>query len=193
MLELLNRVSNRKKAGKSALHIPPLSDFTAHYNSNKLVNIVASAAFTEANENWQDAVALFHKWVNSDIELLKAITKPMIDLAIKNAVHDLGRSKRKEFFRSTVHAGAENKVSRMVEQVRSKMDYTLSGGKRLGDANRTELDAEITFFTAQSDTMAFKARWFSLIRKRLKDDNIRVQDVLTDGELDKLEQTARKN
>ena len=165
-------------------------DFSEHFLSKDLIKIVAREAFDATGENWEQAVSKFLQWIRVDKELFEAIGTPLIHGAVKNAVYDIGRTTRKEFFRADAAAGQEKTAACMVEYVRFKMNYPLRNGLRLGDATRQELDAEIQFFTSQSATMAFKARWFKLIRNKLKSDDVRVKDVLTENDLNKFEKQA---
>lgn len=193
-------------------------DFSEHILDKDLIRIVAKRAFVESGENWEIAVAMFAEWINNDRELYDAISYPLVMMAVKNAVFNLGRSVRHTYLGrvQTIADGNANTVNSMVSSLRLLMNYPIRNGKPLGDASVEEVLIERDFHAAQAGTMLRRSKWFELIalkasgyssvekmdaaRAKYADGDTsvipyfkkHVRDVLKESDLEKLEIKAGK-
>ena len=62
-------------------------------------------------------------------------------------------------------------------------NYPLQGGKKLGDAVRSDLENEIGWHDKMAQVNGMRAEWFSMMAARLPNDRIKVRKALTETEI----------
>jgi len=166
---------------------------------NKSVNQVAGECLDSVNGDWEAAAKAFSDRLDDEPGLREALVAPLIGGAIWQAIRHAAHNQRYAMVNGNgPETGGKDDSSGLElvarRQAESLLDYPLAGGKRLGDATRTDLETTIAWHQTLAEQNSKKACWFEAIMKHLgAEEGVSVKDVLDDAGLQKLLDKAKKS
>lgn len=135
--------------------------------------------------DWQAAAEEMESKIWQDQQLRDELMKPLIGQAVWNAIKIQAGAHRQAFKagRSKVAEKAKdnpNGIRRVVE--RSWYEYPIFGGKKLGDATPSDLDAAAESYQRLADSNKYEAERMRRIRAVLKEEKP-VREQLTEEQI----------
>jgi hypothetical protein len=171
-----------------------------HEVSTVTLGTLVRAVLEDVEGNTAKAIQRVLFKLNNNPQLLKQI----IEAAVRDAVyHRVQGSVRHDRF-SIVRAINQQNAAQTIDRERDKnrvvalaeaissclLDMPLAGGKKLRDAGRAEIMAQIERYEKQAGSMSHKARWLRLILQSVPDGK-RVGKVITEQRALELFEEAR--
>lgn len=172
-----------------------MSVATAESDPPISVRSIAREVLEEADGNWEKAARLFRLRLDKDSALYRAIVEPLIQGAIWQHIRSVAHSDRAHVWHRApkpdrnIADGGQVRAARLVAA--RLMDFTLWGGRRLGDATRPELVEVIEKYESDAKANGERARWLTLVAERLKDDKTTVAKALKEKDLLALQKKAQ--
>lgn len=148
---------------------------------------MAREAFEEQDGNAQLAAEVVTQRLHADRKLLRRV----VDREIENIAKFYADSKRRSDNHSIVRASGRNAVVALADGLsRGFLDWRLSDGSRLRDANRQRVVACSDQYQSLADSNGRNARWLRMVAQGMA-DGIVVGDVYTEERLRELFQGAQ--
>lgn len=139
----------------------------------------ARAALDDAGGDVRQATALMVERIKKDAAAFEALTEPLIKEACYSQITMACRRERRAIWTAPNYDQGGN-GARVINLAHGNLlAFPLPGGKRLGQATKEDVAKAATFFDAQAEDMARKARWLLAIGDALADGQI-VLDVFDD-------------
>lgn len=155
----------------------------------------AKAAYDSAGGDLKAAVVALEARVRKERSLYDALTDPLIAQACYDAVRKACHTDRQSVWKepgTKIVKGKTQNSARIVHLAAGNLlMFPLPGGKKLGEATRSEISSAANFYEKQSGDMAVKARWLRLVAQSLPSGQT-VKDVLTDKRLRELQTEAKR-
>lgn len=160
------------------IHTTPTAEETTSLSG------LARRFLDEADGSTYAATQALQAKIASDKALRAAIASEAIMAATYAAVQKEVRQDRRSIWES---AGSPQRsktgVAALAEGIRnSLMDFPLSGGVRLRDATREEVEAQSSLYASVARDTGHKARWLALIAGRINPGQ-KVGSALTEADL----------
>jgi hypothetical protein len=139
----------------------------------------------ESSPDWVSAAEQMRKILDAQPDMYRSLMEPLIDHAIWQAIALAARETRKEFTAKTGKSDDGGDARAMGKARRQDwLDYQLSSGMRLGDADRAKLTEEIAMHEANVKGNLRQANFYTAIAKRI--DGKKVREVLSDTQIAKI-------
>jgi len=155
------------------------------------VSTAAREALEKAGGDTHNAAVILQETVSKRGGLYKALMDPLLTQACRDAIGLVVRTHRKSVWKHRTDS-SERVVALAAGNLLSLMDFPLPGGKRLGDASRSEVSTAAEFYDRQAKDMAHKGRWLALIAQSVTDEQT-VGQALDENRLSELQTEARKD
>lgn len=161
------------------------------------VNPVMQAArevLEEANGEWVEAAKIFRARLDNDQKLRAILLEPLLDKAIWAAIRGVDATYRKQLDHNLSlnnERTTEGLQAIASDNYESYYDYPLTGGVKLGDANRDEIKDAMLLHRLYKTSNAIKETWFALILKKMKKPLDIVRDVMSAEDLATMKKKAR--
>ncbi|WP_312595489.1 hypothetical protein [Brevundimonas sp.] len=163
----------------------------------ELVNDAARRALADAGGDVREAARMLEIAARSTLPLRDALTDALVAGACWDAVNGQVRKERQRIWSAprAVEAApnrqSQEQASRVVHLASGTLKmFPLPGGKRLGEATRSEIAAAAGFYERQAGDMAHKARWLQLVAQSVPEGKTAGQ-ALTDERLAELQAEVR--
>jgi hypothetical protein len=164
---------------------------------------LAREALTSADGRVEIAVKRLLYRLRSDHALLHTVLEAAVKLAveerIKHKVNDDRRyifeaaKERSDEAQSAAAASRRDNVIALAGGIgRCLLDFPLCGGKRLRDANRAEIMAQIERYEKSAESIMHKSRWLRLVADKVPDGKT-VGDVLREDAAQALFEEAKND
>lgn len=151
------------------------------------VRQLAKECYDATNGDWNKAAALMRRRIEKNEELFKELMQPLIDQACWAAIRSVCHHERAAFVSSISRTGIDDAsgLRAIVEtEIKRWLDYPLSSGIKLGDADREKLETEAEMHARFASANARKAAFFEAIAKRI--DGKTVREALSETQLENL-------
>lgn len=159
---------------------------TTEQETEVSISDIAASALKRAKNDVQKATDIMQKEVMGHPGMYRALMDPLVRAACYDAIGKCIRADRRQVWTAPNYTASGN-GSRVHELSRGNLlMFSLPGGKRLGDANRDEVNAAAQFYNSQAVDMSQKANWLAKIAERV--GNKIVSKVFTDEQLRKLQE-----
>lgn len=148
------------------------------------IRAMARDAYEKADGDWEDATRAFWKQLRENAALYGELVDALVNAEIRNLIRAVAHSKRAASIAPNRDAGSDF-LSAEVERARVELlDYPLTGGIKLRDACRADLDAESDMREKLAQTNAINAAWLRSLHDALPDEKKRVEDVFSNEDLE---------
>jgi len=171
-----------------------------HESSTIALGALAREALEEVDGNTEKAVSRLLYQLKNNPQLLKKIIEAAVHDAVYHRVQYNIRHNRTSIERSIDRQNAAQTINRkrdkdrvvaLAEVVSSTLlDMPIAGGKKLRDASRAEVVAQIERYEKQAGTMSHRARWLRLVLQSVPEGK-RVGKVITEQRALELFEEAR--
>ena len=169
---------------------------TARKADPDLVAEAARRALDDAKGDAREATRMLVEAVRQSRRLRDALLDPLISNACYDAVRMQIHVDRRQAWRPPAEklvpsrSGVTGSYRVVQLAAGTLLMFPLPGGKKLGDATRSELAAAADFYANQSADMGHKSRWLRLVAQSVPEDKT-VSDVMTDARLRELQEASR--
>lgn len=149
----------------------------------------AAERFVNGHATIQDASRAFKAFLRTNLPLVKKVSaeihdmaESVLDAAAYDAVTRVQRSRREVIWRTPSHqdATAGDRIVRAGMTI-TLMDFPMRSGRRLADANGSEVLSDSESYAATAKDATHKAEWLRRIAEAVGDRI--VGEVLTDADL----------
>ena len=168
---------------------------------NELVN----AAMKESSGGWDDAVEILRKKLRGSKRLFDDVVWPIILISLRYQVRSHDHLDRMSFWNAISAVGGDGvsgesdmsqaRRTALLESTMSTIgsiyNYPLQGGKKLGDARRSDMQVEISWHDSMAKANGVRADWFKMIVARLPDEKTAVRMALTETEIMEMGKAAQ--
>jgi len=130
---------------------------------------LARECLVAANHSQNAAMDLMADKILRDAELMDRFARPLIRKACSEVIGRTMTIVRTSVMMPQPESDGRGAVIALAAGNRATLyDFPLPGGKRLGEATGEEVTAAARFYDAQATDMTVKAKWLSLIAKKVK-------------------------
>lgn len=150
----------------------------------RTVASIAKECLIDAGGDWKKAAELMQERIDGDDKLFRELVQPMISQAIWYQIRMAAHAARASYKQSANVDDATGLKAVAKETRRKWLDYLLSGGVKLGDADKAKLTTESEMHAAFARGNEIKAQFLASIAKKVGDKKVR--DVLDDDQIEKL-------
>lgn len=151
---------------------------------------VAKDCLKKAKGNLAKATELMMRRVKADEVLYRLFLDPFLQQACYTILGEIGRHNNDTVWRGGSRSPYAERQG-VIVYGEGLLGWMLLGRIRLGDATKADLEEGIRHYRAQSDDMAIKAAWLSLIDDQLP-KGAKVKDAFTAIQLEHLQEQARR-
>ena len=140
------------------------------------------------------AIRLLEGRVRNDPSLRERLIAPLIRKACADVIGEAIRKGRSQAWNRPRIVQPNEQRDRVVALATGTLlmfRLPTPGNKPLGEATRAEIAEAVRFYEAQSDDMAFKARWLSLVAQHVTSGKT-VRDVMSEERLLELKREASR-
>lgn len=159
-----------------------------------VIKRMASEAYDSADGNVSKAVEAMEDAAFARGEIADRLLMALVRAGCRRAVSEVHVGGRSKIWNAPAHVAKdadESDKGRVVALAAGNlMLFPLPGGKRLGDAKRSDVAFAADVFEVQADDMKIKARWLRLIAGSLRNHDT-VAETLTEEELNAFRTEAR--
>lgn len=163
---------------------------------NDPISEAAKLALDIAKGDVQKATKAFELTIRQNRNLRDQLLEPLIASACYDAIRKVSITDRRSTWKPPAEKLLPGRVTGSARVVQlaagNLLMFPLPGGKKLGEATRSDISAAAEFYSKQAGDMGHKARWLQLIAQSVP-DNKTVNEVLTDKRLRELQQEAKSN
>lgn len=165
---------------------------TATAEKTKHINLysLAADALDEKNGDVQKAVNYLRLRLNKDRALLEIVLEEAVQFALSEKPRAASKATRYNLVASVERAANRGSVVALSRGIAaSLLDFRLPGGKKIKDANRSEIEADAEFYGRQASDMGHKARWLRLIAQSIPDGKLGGDVISAERALELWEET----
>lgn len=119
----------------------------------------------------------------ADATLLNALLDDVIDAAVENCVGIRHRADNRRIIHGQAPSSRPPASERTQQATALLFNLVLGNGCKLSTAHRPELLAEAGFYDKQARAMTKKGCFFSLVAAALPNDDVTVDEILTEQQL----------
>jgi hypothetical protein len=152
----------------------------------------AKQALERAGGDLDKAAGLLEQSIRADAALCKLLVDPLITLACREAVAKQQREQRAAIWNppTVERAKITNEARARILGASNLMMFPLPTiGKALGEATRAEIAEAADFYAKQSNDMAHKARWLTLVSQSVPPGKL-AKRALSEDRLRELQREA---
>ena len=159
------------------------------------LNNLIEEAMREVDGVWDDAVESLRKKLRGSKKLFDEVIWPIILISLRYKVRSHDAIDRLDYWNEVIAGDGVSGESHMsearitalmestVKAIGSIYNYPLQGGKKLGDAIKSDLEVETDWHDKMARTNGVRAEWFRMIAARLPNAKVTVRKALTEVEI----------
>lgn len=159
------------------------------------LNELIKTAMQEADGVWDDAVESLRRKLRGSKALFDEIVWPIILISLRYKVRNRDALNRSDYWSEVIGSDGISGELQMSEArkmallestakaIGSIYNYPLQGGKKLGDAIKSDLENEIAWHDKMAHVNGMRAEWFGMMAARLPNEKVKVRKALTEAEI----------